>query len=208
MNVRRSSRGPSCDTDHYLVKIKVKERIASTQEMERAKLKKWDLHKLQEDKEIQQNYQRKIEVKIREYKEKGNVERNWKRIEKIIKEAADETVSREGNQGNKEWFDEECAKVVLEKNARKRMLQTETRINYGRYQELKREVKRICKKKKRMKRQLEEVHKFKDQNERRKLYKAIESLKKGFQARSTGCRNTDGEIIREEEKILRRWEEY
>jgi hypothetical protein len=79
----------------------------------------------------------------------------WERIEKIIKEAADETVSKEGNQGNKEWFDEECAKVVLGKNnARKRMLQTETRINYGRYQEL-REANRICKKQKkeRMKRQ-------------------------------------------------------
>jgi hypothetical protein len=29
------------------------------------------------------------------------VEENWKRIEKVIKEAADETVSKEGNQCNK-----------------------------------------------------------------------------------------------------------
>jgi hypothetical protein len=132
------------------------------------KPKKWDVQKLQENKEIQQNYQTKIEEKIREYKEEGNVEGNWDRIEKIIKEAADETVSREGNQGNKEWFDEECAKVVLEKNnARKRMLQRETRINCVRYQELRREVNRICKQKKKesMKRQLEEVNKFKNQNE-------------------------------------------
>jgi hypothetical protein len=155
-------------------------------------------------------YQRKIEEKIREYKGGGVVEGNWGRTEKIIKEAADETVSREGNQGNKEWFDEECSEVVSENNARKRMLQRETRISYGRYQELRREANRICKKKKqeRMKRQLEEAKKFKDQNERRKFYKAIDNLKKGFQPRSTGCRNEDGEIIWEEEKILRRWEEY
>jgi hypothetical protein len=40
------------------------------------------------------------------------------------------------------------------------MLQRERRINCGRYQELRREVNRICKKKKneRMKRQLEEVN--------------------------------------------------
>jgi hypothetical protein len=71
-----------------------------------------------------------------------------------------------------------------------KMIQRETRINCRRYQ------------KERMKRQVEEVNKFKDQNERRKFYKATENLKKGFQPRSTGCKNKDGEIIREEEKIL------
>jgi hypothetical protein len=30
------------------------------------------------------------------------VEENWKRIENVMKEAADETVSKEGNQHNKE----------------------------------------------------------------------------------------------------------
>jgi hypothetical protein len=65
-------------------------------------------------------------------------------------------------------------------------------------------VNRICKKKKkdRMKRQLEEVNKFKNQNERRTFYKAILNLKKGFQPRSNGCRNKEGEIIREEGKIF------
>jgi hypothetical protein len=49
-------------------------------------------------------------------------------------------VSKQGNQCNKEWSDEECAKVVSEKNnARKRMLQRETRINCGRYNELRSE---------------------------------------------------------------------
>jgi hypothetical protein len=87
------------------------------------------------------NNETKISQKIREYKEEGNVEENWKLIEKVIKEAADETVSKEGNQHNKEWFDEECAKAVSEKNnARKRMLKRETRINFGRYQELRREA--------------------------------------------------------------------
>jgi hypothetical protein len=55
--------------------------------------------------------------------------------------AADETLDKERNQGNKAWFDEECVKAVSEKNnARKRMLQRETRKNYGRYQELRREA--------------------------------------------------------------------
>jgi hypothetical protein len=45
-----------------------------------------------------------------------NVEENWKRIENVIKEAAEETVNKEGNQPNKEWFHEERAKAVSEKN--------------------------------------------------------------------------------------------
>jgi hypothetical protein len=36
--------------------------------MERVKPKKWDVQQLQENKEIQQNYRRKIEEKIREHK--------------------------------------------------------------------------------------------------------------------------------------------
>jgi hypothetical protein len=59
-----------------------------------------------------------------------------------------------------------------------------------------------------MRKQSEVVNKFKDQNERRKFDKAIDNLKKGFQPRSNGCRNKDGEIVREEGKILQRWEEY
>jgi endonuclease/exonuclease/phosphatase family metal-dependent hydrolase len=39
----RSSRGPNCDTDHYLVKTKVRERIAKVQKMERMKPQKWDV---------------------------------------------------------------------------------------------------------------------------------------------------------------------
>jgi hypothetical protein len=93
---------------------------------------------------------RKIGEKRKEHKEEeGNVEENWKRIEKVIKEAADETLDKEINQGNKAWFDEECMKAVSEKNnTKKRMLQGETRKNYGRYRELRREANRVCKRKK------------------------------------------------------------
>jgi hypothetical protein len=34
------------------------------------------------------------------------------------------------------------------------------------------------------------------------------NLKKGFQPRSNGCRDKDGETVRGEWKILRRWEKY
>jgi hypothetical protein len=62
---------------------------------------------------------------------------------------------------NEEWFDEECATYIREKNkARQKMLQKETRSNYEEYQEWRRKTNRICKRKKRenMKKQLEEIN--------------------------------------------------
>jgi hypothetical protein len=48
--------------------------------MEGVKPKKWDVQKLQESKKIKQKYQRKIEEKIREYKEgnRGKLEQDRK----------------------------------------------------------------------------------------------------------------------------------
>jgi nanoRNase/pAp phosphatase (c-di-AMP/oligoRNAs hydrolase) len=90
------------------------------------------------------------------------------------------------------------------------MLQRETRANCERYKELRRKANTICKKKRklRMRKQLEEVNEFKDQIERRKFYKAIDNIKKGFQPRSNGSSNKNGEIIKEEGIVLQRREEY
>jgi hypothetical protein len=69
--------------------------------MEGVNPKKWDVRKLQESKEIKQIYQRKIEERIGQNREEDNVQEKWKRIEKVIKEVADEAVGKEGNQRNK-----------------------------------------------------------------------------------------------------------
>jgi hypothetical protein len=77
------------------------------------------------------------------------------------------------------------------------MLEKETRANTERYQELRREANRICKKKKKekMKRQLEEIEKLSKQNERRKFYKAVSKVKKGFQPKIANCKTKTGKVI-------------
>ena len=50
---------------------------------------------------------------------------------------------------NVEWFDEGCRKKISKQNeARKRMLQKETRGSYEKYKELQKEVKKLRKEKK------------------------------------------------------------
>ena len=50
---------------------------------------------------------------------------------------------------NVERFYEECREKIAKKNeARRRMLQKETRVSYEKYKELQKEAKKVCKKKK------------------------------------------------------------
>jgi hypothetical protein len=96
--------------------------------------------------------------------------------------------------------------------ARQKMLEKETRANTERDQELRREASRICKKKKKkkekMKRQLEETEQLSNQNGRRKFYKAVDNVKKGFQLKITNCKTKTGKVLYEESKVLERWEDH
>ena len=68
----------------------------------------------------------------------------------------------------------------------------------------------ICKRKKRenMKKQLEEINQLNQQNERRKFYRSVTNMKRGFQPRTHGCKGKAGTMIGEEGKIPERWIEY
>ena len=99
---------------------------------------------------------------------------------------------------NFEWFDEECREKIAKKNeARRRMLQKETRSSYGKYKELQKEVKKVCKKKKKehLQKQLEEIEQLDRQDERRKLYKAMDKIRKGYHPRQEACRDKDGKVL-------------
>jgi hypothetical protein len=59
-----------------------------------------------------------------------------------------------------------------------------------------------------MKRQLEEIEELSKQNDRRKFYKAVDKVKKGFQPKITNCKTKTGKVICEESKLLERREEH
>ena len=87
---------------------------------------------------------------------------------------------------NAEWFDEECKEKIAKKNEARRMkLQKETRGSYEKYKELQKEVKKVCKKKKKehLQKQLEEIEQLNRQDERRKFYKAMDKIRKGYHPR-------------------------
>ena len=123
-------------------------------------------------------YQASLEKKLEETKtiESGPLDMNkmWNDVKKTIISAGEEvmgtttTTTTTKQRRNVEWFDEECRDKIAKKNeARRRMLQKETRGSYENYKELQKEVKKVCKKKKKehLQKQLEEIEQLNRQNE-------------------------------------------
>jgi hypothetical protein len=65
------------------------------------------------------------------------------------------------------------------------MLQKETRDSYEKYKEMQKDAKKFCKKKMKeyLEKQLKKIEQLNRQNERRKFYKAMDNIRKGYHPR-------------------------
>ncbi|XP_072158643.1 uncharacterized protein [Bemisia tabaci] len=135
----KSCRGPNCDSDHFLVKVKVRERIANVMKGPKHEVKRWATENLSKIKELQKKYVDVLNSKLTQETDgmegrDQTPEEIWTVTEKAILEAAKETIGEKRKTRNEEWFDEECMNIIDQKNdARKKMLQRNTRGNEERY---------------------------------------------------------------------------
>ena len=107
----RSFRGADCDTDHYLVIPKVRERLAvGKQAAQRVDRQRFNLRKLNEP-EVREKYQIEITNRfaaLENSDDDEDVNRNWENIKENIQTSAKESLGLHEVKQNKPWFDEEC----------------------------------------------------------------------------------------------------
>ncbi|XP_046407423.1 craniofacial development protein 2-like [Ischnura elegans] len=87
----RACRGPNCDSDHYLVRAIIKQKLAKTKVTPKSTRKHWNVGKLN----IQENlekYQRGMERKLFEYQADKNINEKWNDLETFIKEITEEEI--------------------------------------------------------------------------------------------------------------------
>ena len=106
-----SFRGADCDTDHYLVIAKVRERLAVGKEAAlRFDRQRFNLRKLNEP-EVKEQYQNEITNRfaaLENLNDDEDVNRTWENIKENIQTSAKESLGLHEFKQNKPWFDEEC----------------------------------------------------------------------------------------------------
>lgn len=203
----RAMRGPNCDTDHYLVRAVVREKLAMIQKDKGEKRMKWDVDKLK-DGQCCGQYQLMIANRLD--KEINNIEEKWTNMKEAVIEAAREIVGVERRKQS-EWFDDECREAIQKKNEyRRKMLERNTRQNSDRYRASRREANHLCKKKKReyMKEKVRKIEELSEQKKTKNLYNEIRSINRSYQPKLNICKDKDGKLIAEDRLILNRWAEY
>ena len=106
----RSFRGADCDTDHYLMIAKVRERISvGKQAAQRFDGQRFNLRKLNEP-EVREQYQIKITKRfaaLENVNDDEDVNRTWENIKENIRTSAEESLDLHELNQNKPWFDED-----------------------------------------------------------------------------------------------------
>jgi Reverse transcriptase (RNA-dependent DNA polymerase) len=143
--------------------------------------------------------------------EQESIQNHWDRIQNSILKAA-ENVKKANYKGKlKDWFDDDCRRIIKLKNAaRLKTINSNDNNESTDYRNIRKEAKRICRQKKRqyLGKLIENIETRFMNKEVRNFYQAVKKERSGFQPKPLYCKNSEGELVGHVEEKLKRWKEY
>ena len=132
----------------------------------------------------------------------------WNKIKKGINEAAGKVIRREEKGQRNSWFDE-LYQIILEDITRvyDKMISRNSRQNEQEYKDKRKErIKYLDTKTEYY--FYQSWSKNDDNNEAKKFYQEMNSIRKGFKPQTLLIRNKESNIVSNREKVLQRWSAY
>jgi len=141
-------RCPNIDSDHFLVKAVIKQKLSVICKKKLKPALKWNKINLQNPSKLQE-YRSLLHTKLTNLVPKQEINDEWEQIKTTIVNAARDVIQTQDTPPRNEWWDEECKKIIQEKNkARKKWLQLKTRIRWNTYINKRNQANKVCTRKK------------------------------------------------------------
>ncbi|KAJ8949059.1 hypothetical protein NQ318_016961 [Aromia moschata] len=151
-----------------------------------------------------------LNTELEKINSKGNVNELWEEIKTVMKECAAGCQDKKGKR-RKEWFYDSCKEILTSRNkARLKMLSNDTEETKQNYLKERRECKKLLRNKKRKHREqfIRELEENFKNKEVRTLYMGLRKEKQGHKQEPMFLKGENGELITDEDKIIKRWKEY
>ncbi|XP_046399915.1 craniofacial development protein 2-like [Ischnura elegans] len=180
----RSKRGAECGTDHYLIIIKVRQKVCKNRRDIHKTKQKFDLKKL-DNPNIRKEFMIKLSNRFQalEKEEEDSIEGKWKVIRDSIQEIGKEVVGFQNNRKNKKtWFNEDCRQMIEErKKAKAGLLTDDNHEKREEYLRINRKTNKTLRTAKRnfVKDQLKKAEEDRTNNNSREFFRSSQSIRIG-----------------------------
>ena len=210
----RSFRGGGCDTDHYLVVAKFRERLAlRKQAAQKSDGGRFNLRKLN-DLKVRKQYQIEISNRfpaLENVSEEEDINRAWESNKENIKTSATESLGMYEMKQHEPWFDEECLGILDQrKQAKMQWVQDPSQSKADNLNNVRRDASRHFRNKQKvyLRAKIEELETNSKISNIRVLYRGINDMKKGYQPRTRIGKDEKGDLVADPHSIMARWRNY
>ncbi|XP_067634787.1 uncharacterized protein [Eurosta solidaginis] len=204
-------RGPSIDSDHNLVADKIRTPLNAAKTKEQKTQGKLDVEKLQSQQTANDFTTRLSHLLSESTTHPEGIQEQWEHISKALRTAAEKKIGHRRPR-NCNWYDEECRVATERKDAayKATLKASATRGVCEHYRELKKEARRLFRKKKAEaeRRECKELELLATRNNARKFYQKIRRQTEGFKTGANSCRNENGDLVTDVQRVLRFWREH
>ncbi|KAJ0171123.1 hypothetical protein K1T71_013322 [Dendrolimus kikuchii] len=204
----RTFRGADCDSDHYLVGIKLRCKIKSYIRKANNIKERINVENLRIQ-TIRNKFQLEISNRFKDLIVDEKLDEGWDNMKTIMKETAIKVLGRVKKNKRKKWWNQECEDTIEKRRQFKVLAAQDSRWNEE-YEKSRNDVKAAIKRARRehLESLVQNMETLIRAGESRKFYQEIRTVKKGYQPTVQILQDNSGNLITDTVQIKTMWRDY